>query len=126
MAALTEPTNLGDVLKYEEDCLNYSRDLVTVVSGQNLGIGTVVSKITASGKVTILAPAAETGAQTAVGVLLQDADASGGDLADVLMLSRHGVVAAGAITWPANITAPQKAAALAQLEARGILVRESA
>ena len=48
MAALTEPMNLGDVLKYEAPNL-YSRERITVASGQNLLLGTVVGLVTASG-----------------------------------------------------------------------------
>ena len=42
MTALNEPLNLGDLLKYEEDCLNFSRDQVTVAIGENLELGAVV------------------------------------------------------------------------------------
>ena len=38
MPALAEPLNLGDLLKYEAPNL-YSRDRVTVASGQNLQLG---------------------------------------------------------------------------------------
>ena len=49
MTALNEPLNLGDLLKYEEDCLNYSRDQVTVAIGENLELGAVVGRVAASG-----------------------------------------------------------------------------
>ena len=51
MPALAEPLNLGDLLKYEAPNL-YSRDRVTVASGQNLPLGTVVGIVTATGKPT--------------------------------------------------------------------------
>jgi len=57
MPVQTEQNYLGDWLKFEEDNL-FSREEVTVVSGQNLGTGTVIGIITASGKVTQLAPGA--------------------------------------------------------------------
>jgi len=41
MPVQAEPNYLGDWLKFEEDN-NYSRDEVTVASGQNLATGTVV------------------------------------------------------------------------------------
>lgn len=45
MAEYVEPNYLSDVILNEEDKL-YSRDEVTVISGQDLAIGTVVGKIT--------------------------------------------------------------------------------
>ena len=43
-----------------------------------------------------------------------------------LLLARHGIVATHAVTWPVGITTAHKAAAIAALEARGILIRQSA
>jgi hypothetical protein len=55
MPALAEPLNLGDLLKYEAPNL-YSRDRVTVASGQNLPLGTVVGIVTATGQVQTARP----------------------------------------------------------------------
>ena len=41
MTALTESKNIGDLLKYELD-KNYCREVVTIASGQNLKMGTVL------------------------------------------------------------------------------------
>jgi hypothetical protein len=126
MPALTQTLNLGDLLKYEEGRLNYSRDQVTVAAGQNLELGAVVGRITASGLITRFDPAATDGSEVPVGVLLDVCDATLINRDDGLLLARHGVVASHAVTWPAGLTAPQKAAALAALEVHGILVRQSA
>lgn len=126
MTALNEPLNLGDLLKYEEDCLNYSRDVVTVAAGQILELGAVVGRVTATGKVKRLDPAASDGSESAAGILLGAYDTSLADRDDGLLLARHGIVASHAVAWPAGITAEQKAAAVAALEARGILIRQSA
>ena len=126
MAALQQAFNLGDLLKYEEDCLNYSRDRVTVAAGQNLELGAVLGRVTATAKVTGLDPAATDGSETAVGILLAPVDATLIDVDDGLMLARHGVVASVAVAWPAGIAAGEKAAAITALEARGILIRQSA
>ena len=75
MPALAEPLNLGDLLKYEAPNL-YSRDRVTVASGQNLPLGTVVGIVTATAKFKQLDPSAEDGTQVAAGVLLQACDAA--------------------------------------------------
>ena len=45
---------------------------------------------------------------------------------DALMLARHGAVAQHALTWPEAITVAEREAAVAQLKALGILVRQSA
>jgi hypothetical protein len=124
MPVRTESNYLGDWLKFEEDNL-YSRDEVTVISGQNLATGTVVGIITASGKATQLAPGATDGSENAAGVLLNAVDASAGDQPGV-MIARHAICSAHGLVWPASITGPQKAAALSQLKSLGIVVREGA
>jgi hypothetical protein len=124
MPVQTESNYLGDWLKFEEDNL-YSRDEVTVASGQNLATGTVIGVITASGKVTQLAPAANDGSENAAGVLLNAVDASVGDQPGVI-IARHAICSDKGLTWPGSITAPQKAAAISQLKSLGILVREGA
>ena len=124
MPVQTDPNYLGDWLKFEEDNL-YSRDAVTVASGQSLATGTVIGVITASGKVTQLAPAASDGSENAAGVLLNAVDATTGDQPGVI-IARHAICADKGLVWPASITAPQKAAAISQLKALGILVREGA
>ena len=126
MTALNEPLNLGDLLKYEEDCLNFSRDQVTVAVGQNLELGSVVGRLTATGKVKRLDPAATDGTEQPAGILLGASDATLIERDDALLLARHGIVASHAVTWPAGITAEQKATAIAALEGRGILIRQSA
>lgn len=126
MPALNEPLNLGDLLKYEEDSLNYSRDQVTVESGQNLELGAVVGRVTATGKVKRFDPAATDGTEQPAGVLLGACNATLIERDDALLLARHAVVATHAVVWPSGITAEQKAAATAALEARGILIRQSA
>ena len=99
-----------------------ARDVVTLITGQNLGAGTVLGKITASGKYTILAPAASDGSQNAAAVLFDAVDATSADKAAVIN-SRDCEVAAARLTWPGGATTAQKNAALAQLAALGIVAR---
>jgi hypothetical protein len=122
MTSYVEPNNLGDLVKYEADNY-YSRDVVTLESGQNLKIGTVLGQITASGKMTALAPGAETGQAAAVGILLQDTDASAADQ-ETIMLARHSTVVDSNVIWPAGIQAAAKNAAITQLKTLGILIRK--
>ncbi|MBP0492175.1 head decoration protein [Roseomonas indoligenes] len=53
---------------------------MVLLSGQNLKRGTIVGRITASGKATISAAAASDGSQVPYGILLDDYDATAGDL----------------------------------------------
>ena len=123
MSVLAEPLNLGDLLKYEAPNL-YSRDRVTVASGQNLPLGTVLGIVTASGKYKQIDPSAEDGSQVAAGVLLQTCDATLADRDNGLVVARHAIVSDHALQWPEAITAAEKASAIAQLKALGVLVRQ--
>ena len=125
MPSLAEPLNLGDLLKYEAPNL-YSRDRVTVASGQNLPLGTVVGIVTATAKFKQLDPSAEDGTQVAAGVLLQACDTALIDRDDGLVVARHAIVAHHALAWPDAITTAEKLAAIAQLKALGVLVRQGA
>jgi hypothetical protein len=124
MPVKSEAIYLGDVLKYEAPNL-YSRDQVTVISGQNLALGTVVGIITASGKVTILAPGAADGSQNAAGVMAAAVDASAADKQGT-MIARHAIVEDSQLVWPGGITSGQKTTAIGQLKTAGILVRAGA
>jgi hypothetical protein len=123
MPAITEGLNLGDLLKYEAPNL-YSRDQVTVAAGQNLLLGTVVGIDTATDKVKTFVPTATDGTEVAAGVLAISIDASLIDRPDGILIGRHAMLADHALTWPAGITAPQKAAALSKLKSLGIIVRQ--
>jgi hypothetical protein len=123
MTAITEGLNLGDLLKYEAPNL-YSREQVTVVAGQNLELGAVVGRITASAKFKVFDPAATDGSELPAGILLGACDATLIDRDDAMLLARHGMVASNAVVWPAGITTEQKTTALAQMSSLGVLVRQ--
>lgn len=119
----SESMNLGDLLKYEAPNL-YSRDRVTVVAGQTLPLGAVVGMVTATGKVKQIDPSATDGSQYAAGVLMQAVDAALAERPDGLMVARHAIVADHALQWPTSITTAEQQAAVAQLKALGVLVRQ--
>ena len=125
MPTLTQAPNLGDLLKYEAPNL-YSREQATVAVGQNLPLGAVVGRVTATSKLKALDPSASDGTEIAAGVLAQAVDATLIDREDAILIARHAIVARHALVWPAGITTAQQLAAIAQLEARGIVVRDSA
>ncbi|MGH8429300.1 MAG: head decoration protein, partial [Solimonas sp.] len=120
-----ETNNLGDLLKYEAPNL-YSRDLATVAAAQNLLLGAIVGRDSATSKLKALDPAATDGTEMAVGVLAADVDATLIDREDALLITRHAIVASHALVWPVAVTPTDKATAIAQLEARGVIVRTAA
>jgi hypothetical protein len=61
--------------------------LVTIVSGQNLTRGSVLGKITASGKFTLSLTASGDGSEIPDAVLAEDIDASAGDAQAVVYFS---------------------------------------
>jgi Bacteriophage lambda head decoration protein D len=122
---IVQSNNLGDLLKYEAPNL-YSRNQETVAAGQNLLLGSVVGRETASAKLKALDPSATDGTQIAVGVLGNDVDATLMEREDALLIERHAVVARSALVWPSGISAQHKVLAIEQLEARGILIRDGA
>lgn len=112
------------VLKYEAE-QGYSRKDITLVAGQNLSVGAVLGKITASGKFTAYDNDATDGSQTAVAVLLNDTNASAGDVKTVAIV-RHAIVSVAGLVWGAGVTTQgEKDAALADLEALGIVARNA-
>ena len=125
MPNLTEPIRLSDLLKFEEAEIQYSRDQVTLASGNDLPRGAVLGVITASGKYAEFDPAATNGTQAAKAVLLYPSDASAADL-QVTALKRYAVVAKQHLAWKTGTTAGEILAALAQLEAVGIIARDAA
>lgn len=126
MTTIHETPNLGDLLKYEEGSLHYSREVATVSAGQKLPLGTVVGRETVSAKLKQLDPLATDGTENPVGVLLVDVDATLIDVEGALLLNRHAVLASNCVNWPVGITAAAKAAATDALAALGILIRQSA
>ena len=121
MTVLTEGKRAADFIVSEANGTR-SRDVVTIAQGAALEPGTVLGKVTASGKYVALDPAANTGAETAVGLLRARADAAIADVSAVAIL-RDGEVNGAELVWPAGITPEQKAAAIADLAAHGIIVR---
>src|SRR3712207_5704258 len=90
-----EGTYPSDWLKREEDS-GYSREQVTLASGSNAAgtvckSGTVLGKITASGKYKPQTLAAVDGSQTAAGILLNEVDASAADKRTVI-IARDAIV----------------------------------
>lgn len=115
----TEKNHLGDLLLHEVHP-RWTRQKTTLAAGDAAQLGTVLGRVTASGKYVPLAPTAIDGSQTAAAVLAEDLVESVADQEGVT-IRRGAVLNAAALVWPAGATTNQKAAALAQLEALGIV-----
>ena len=76
-------------------------------------------------KVKILTPAALDGTQTAFGVTFDDYDGTSADVPGVIVC-REAVLKDDNLTWPGGITQAQKDAAIAQLLANHITLRNTA
>lgn len=129
----TEGAYASDWLKYEEGSL-YSREQVTIVSGANaagapLKTGTILGKITATGKYTphTLAATGGVGSGVAAGILLtEQVDASAADKRAVI-IARDAIAQQYNLTYGADVTTSgNRATVNGQLASLGILVREGA
>ncbi|MBK8908485.1 MAG: head decoration protein [Rhodospirillales bacterium] len=121
MTVLTEGRYTAEFLVSEANGAR-SRDVVTIASGEVLEPGTVLGKVTASGKYVELNPAGADGSEAAAAILYEGVDATAGDATRTALL-RDAEVNGAEIVWPDGITAPDKTTAIGELAALGILVR---
>lgn len=127
MTALQNRIRAGGFIQSEDNWAR-SRDRVTIVGGftgaAKLVAGTVIGKITATGKYTISANTGSDGSQTAVAILFDDVDPTSADVLNVAVIARAAEVRADDITYDATVNDPTKTAAkVTQLAAVGIIVR---
>ena len=87
---------------------------------------TFAIEVAGDGKAVGLDPTAVDGTAEAIGIVAYDVTAPDGTDTEVTAILRDAVLADRAIVWPAGIGEAQKNAAIADLEARGILVRKAA
>ena len=118
-----EPNAVSDVLKYEDG--SYSRDTVTIASGAGvLDIGTVLGKITASGKYKKHVNGATDGTEVAAAVLIAHVDATSADVLQAIVITRHAEVSRQGLKWDSSVNNQAKQdAAIAQLQSLGIVTR---
>lgn len=119
MAKADQPKTIADLLIVEV-MPGWTKEKVALKGGVAYARGTVLS--VKGGVHQVLAPAASDGTEKAVGVLADPVAAPAAG-APGLSIARGAVVDIVELAWPAGITAPQTVAALADLEARGIVAR---
>jgi len=115
----TPPKKLGDVLLVEVHPA-WAKGPGTIVAGEH-AIGTVLAKV--SGKYQPVDFAGSGAAKKAVAVLGCAVHAASDAPVDVV-IERGAVVASHELVWPQTATDVQKAAALDELAALGIVARE--
>lgn len=123
MPVKTETLGTGAFLKSEGPG-QISRESIVVASGAGaLLAGTVLGKVTASGKYLPHAPAAADGTQTASAVLLADTDATTTD-ADAVGIVRLAEVWTERLVWgPAVTTTQHRTDALIELASTDVIGR---
>lgn len=120
MPELTEGMHAGEFIVSEANG-SRSREVVTIDTGA-LVAGEVLGKITASGKYVAFNQDGADGSEAAAGILYDNTDATDADQSAVAIM-RDAEVGAADLTWPADIEAAEKTAALAELAALGIIAR---
>lgn len=129
MATLNSPNYASDWLKGESNAgLYQSRDQGVLASGQGkLVTGTVLAQLTANGKWVVAAASGADGSQTATGILFTaSVDATSADQ-PIVVVARHATVSHAGLVWGPTINnATLRAAASAQLKAKGIIDRQAA
>ncbi|CAA7618951.1 conserved hypothetical protein [Magnetospirillum sp. LM-5] len=126
MPVLTAPPTLGDLLKFECNP-SYGRETVTLKAGIAYPLGAVLGRITASGEYR-LSPAAEVagdeGAETAIAVLLDAVDASGGAVTGLIAARGPVILAEAALAFDASVDQPaERTAKIVQLATVGLVAR---
>src|SRR5687768_14011583 len=99
MPVLTMSPTLGDLLKFELNG-NYNRESVTLKTGTNYALGSVLGKITASGKYRLspnASVAGDEGAETATAVLIGAVDATGADKPGLVIVRGPAIVSKDAL-----------------------------
>lgn len=121
MTTFTETAHPGEYLLHEVNRY-MSREKVVIASGAGVLVpGTVLGKVTASGKYVQLDQDAVDGSEVAAGILYQDVDATSADQ-DAVITGGYAAVDDKHLTFPGDIDAGEKTTAIAQLKTLDIVV----
>jgi Bacteriophage lambda head decoration protein D len=126
MPTLTQAPSQGDVVKFLIDP-NYTNEAVILLAGTAYKSGSVLGKITATGKYKLATAAGADGAQIASAVLLNPVDATAADATGVILARGPAIVSKAALVFDVSVsTVPLTATKYAELIAVGIVPRTSA
>ena len=126
MTVLSQPPTMGDVLKYEVNP-NYTRETITLLAGMPYPVGSVLGRITASGKYKLATSGGSDGAQTASAVLLYAVDATLADATGIVVARGPAIVSRAALIYDATVDDGAKIITkIGQLTTAGIIARDTA
>lgn len=117
MPTFNQPKTLANLLIMEV-APNWTKQRLTFAAGAAHPMGTVLAIV--GGKLQALDPAGAAGAEVAYAVAAEAVDASTADTVG-LAIARGATLDIDELVWPAGITDAQKAAALSELDGRGIV-----
>jgi hypothetical protein len=125
MTTYTEAARGLEFLLWEQE-EGYSREQVTLTASQGaLLAGTVMAKVTGTGNYVPYdddANGTTAGTGIAAGILCYDV-ANSGSTQPVVIIARQAIVKSALLVWEASNDSTEKAAAVVELTALGILVR---
>ncbi len=126
MTVLTQLPSTGDVLKYEVNP-NYTRDTITLLAGMAYPVGSVLGRITLSGKYALASDGGTDGAQIAAAVLLYPVDATLADAVGIVVIRGPAIVSRAGLAYDATVNAAAKITTkITELAALGIIARDAA
>lgn len=127
LVASTAP-KLGNLVKHEYGKEHgYCREkfVVNVGSETALTIGSLLGKVTATGKYQLVDPTAVDGSEVVAGVVIENKTVPASTDTEVVVLVRSpAIIADNAIVYDNTFDAAQKAAAISEIESLGIVVRQ--
>lgn len=116
MAVLTQGPNTGAYIVSEANG-SLSRDVGTILAGQNLQAGQIVGVVTASSKFAKYDPAATDGTENVAGISYDNKDATDGDIVGAVFSVRLGEVRESDLIYHDGATAGEIITANTELEA---------
>jgi hypothetical protein len=129
MTVLNENMRRTAAFLISEEEAYRSREQVQVIPGASttLDAGTILGKVTATGKYVQLDTSESDGSQTAAGILYESAAGVGAsDEVKRTIIARDAQVIEGLLVYPSGLNASQTAAVTAELVGLGIIVRKEA
>ena len=105
--------------------LHYTREVITLLQGQPYPVGSVLGKITASGKYKMATSGGSDGAQTATAVLLYTVDATLADAVGIVVARGPSIVSREGLAYDATVDDGAKITTkIGQLATVGIIARD--
>ena len=122
MPELIETTHAGGFILSEANG-SRSRDIGTQAAEQTFLPGQVLGQLAADDTFVVLDPAGADGSEAAAAIAYGASSTGTGETVEITLMKRDMEAIGGELVWPEGISDPEKATAIAELAALGILVR---